>query len=381
MTSRERVLAATMHRQPDRVPIDVTDQLVASGMRQRLFDRVGTDDFRQVLEYLNVDLWWVGIRDGWRLPYVGPELDASPNHSRLQEVGYYVETVLQDTWGDLPLCDVSSVHEVAQYGWPDAGWWDYGALPDLCAAGGDRAIMLAPNSWGPTFYVISRLCGMDKTLTMMYDAPAVLDALVAHVTDFYLEVCRRSCEVAASQADIYYHGDDVASQRNLIFSVEMWRRYFKEPLRRRFELVHRYGLKNSFHSCGAVRALIPDLIEIGMDILTPVQTRAAGMDAVSLKHEFGRDLTFYGGLDIQQVLPFGTSQEVREEVRRLIAAACRPRDKGLIATLYEGGCRIGELLPLQIKRVQPRPHGIQLTIKGTMKGERRLLLIASAAYL
>jgi uroporphyrinogen decarboxylase len=318
MTSRQRVEAALEHRSPDRVPIDVTDQLVMPGTHQALLDHLHTDDFSRVLEYLNVDLWWVGVRDGWKMPYLGPVLGEDGEGNPLNEWGYSVSATLSRVVGHRPLGQVSSVQEVEEYAWPDPDWWDYSVLPGMCAGGGERAILLAPRSWSPTFCRIAWMCGMEKALCMMYDAPAVLDALVARITGFYLEVCRRACEAAGSLGHIYYHGDDVATQLGLMFSLDMWRRYFKDPLRQRFELVHRYGLKNMFHSCGAVRALMPDLIEIGMDILMPVQTHAVGMEPVSLKREFGQDLTFFGGLDIQQVLPFGTPEEVREEVRRLV---------------------------------------------------------------
>ena len=320
MTPRERVMAALDHHSPDRVPVDVMDHRVMPDIHQTLLDFLDTDDFSQVLEYLHVDLWWVGQREGWLVPYLGPTHAEDPAGNPLTQWGYSGVGTLSDAVGHRPFSQVSSVKEVEDHDWPDPGWWDYSVLPDMCAAAGDRAVVLAPTFWSPTFCCIAYLCGMTKTLCMMYDDPAVLDALVAHVTEFYLAACRRACDVAAPQTDIYFHGDDVATQLDLIFSLDMWRRYFKEPLRQRFELAHQYGLRNMFHSCGAVRALIPDLIDIGMDILMPLQTRAVGMDPSSLKQEFGKDLTFYGGLDIQRVLPFGTAQEVRAEVRRLIDA-------------------------------------------------------------
>ena len=342
MTGRQRVEAALEHRAPDRVPIDVMDQLVMPGTRQALLDHLHTDDFSRVLEHLKVDLWWVGVREGWRMPYLGPTLGEDGAGNPLSIWGDSVGATLSGVVGHRPLGQVSSVQEVEEYAWPDPDWWDYSVLLEMCAAGGERAIVLAPSSWSPTFCRIAWMCGMEEALCMMYDSPAVLDAMVARITGYYLDVCRRACEAAASGADIYYHGDDVATQLGLIFSLEMWRRYFKEPLRQRFGLVHQYGMKNMFHSCGAVRALIPDLIEIGLDVLMPVQTSAAGMDAVSLKREFEQDLTFHGGLDIQQVLPFGTEGEVREEVRRLIEVL--GADGGYI---FSTGHQIQDDTPLQ----------------------------------
>ncbi|HOL68013.1 MAG TPA: uroporphyrinogen decarboxylase family protein, partial [bacterium] len=86
--------------------------------------------------------------------------------------------------------------------------------------------------------------------------------------------------------------------------------------KRYFSLIHQFGVRVLFHCCGAIRPMIPDLIEAGVDILNPIQVRARGMVPAELKREFGRFLCFHGGIDIQKTLPFGTPEEVRAEVRQ-----------------------------------------------------------------
>lgn len=98
----------------------------------------------------------------------------------------------------------------------------------------------------------------------------------------------------------------------------MWRRYFKLPLGRIFGLAHEAGIKTMFHCCGSVRELLPDLIDIGLDIVMPVQVSAAGMNPQYLKREFGSHLRFDGGVDTQYLLPSATPEKVREQVRFLI---------------------------------------------------------------
>jgi len=115
--------------------------------------------------------------------------------------------------------------------------------------------------------------------------------------------------------DIAYFGNDFGSQRGLVLSPQMWRRFLRGPLRRFYDLSHEFGCRVMQHSCGGIREIIPDLIEDGVDILDPIQVRAEGMELPGLVRDFGDRLTFHGGVDTQGVLPFGTPEEVRAQVR------------------------------------------------------------------
>jgi uroporphyrinogen decarboxylase len=126
------------------------------------------------------------------------------------------------------------------------------------------------------------------------------------------EACRRF------PLDWLWAGDDVASQRSLLMSPDAWRRQIKPHLARVFEVGKRHGLWVAYHCCGALRPIVPDLIEIGLDVLNPVQCNCPGMDPLELKLQFGRELSFMGGVDTQGVLPNGTVDEVRRATRRLI---------------------------------------------------------------
>jgi uroporphyrinogen decarboxylase len=128
----------------------------------------------------------------------------------------------------------------------------------------------------------------------------------------------RVLEEVGEYADVMMLGDDFAGQDRLLMSPKTWRKLIKPRLKELFDLLHdRSEAKLFLHSCGSVREAIPDLIEIGLDILNPVQVSAAGMDSAELKREFGKDLVFWGGgVDTQHVLPHGTPGDVRAEVRR-----------------------------------------------------------------
>jgi uroporphyrinogen decarboxylase len=119
-------------------------------------------------------------------------------------------------------------------------------------------------------------------------------------------------------ADICYLGDDYAAQQTVMMGPEAWRRFLKEPLRRQVEVAHQHGMLALLHSCGAVREILPDFIDVGVDGLLTFQTTAAGMDAESIARDFGGKLVFHGGIDCQQLLTYGTEEDVRREVRKNI---------------------------------------------------------------
>jgi len=110
----------------------------------------------------------------------------------------------------------------------------------------------------------------------------------------------------------------VASQRRLMISAATWRRMIKPHLKRAFDVGKAHGLYVAYHCCGALRPIIPDLVEMGLDVLNPVQCNCPGMDAIELKREFGSELTFMGGVDTQGLLPSATADEVRRATRALI---------------------------------------------------------------
>lgn len=146
----------------------------------------------------------------------------------------------------------------------------------------------------------------------------LIGRLLDKVNAVQMAYWERALAEVGEYADVMMVGDDFAGQERLLMSPETWRKLVKPRLKELFDLMHsRSAAKLFLHSCGSVRAVIPDLIEIGLDILNPVQVSAAGMDSAELKREFGKELVFWGGgIDTQTVLPRGTPEQVRAEVRR-----------------------------------------------------------------
>ena len=142
--------------------------------------------------------------------------------------------------------------------------------------------------------------------------------LYEKITEFYLELNKRCFEEADGLIDIFMIGEDLGTQEGLLVSPKIFREFIKPYLAKHVQLAKRYGVKVMLHSCGAIHELIPDLIEMGIGILNPIQVRAKGMNPIELKREYGDKLSFHGGIDIQQTLPYGAPKDVRAEVRERI---------------------------------------------------------------
>jgi len=165
------------------------------------------------------------------------------------------------------------------------------------------------------------LRGMEQAYLDLAVNPDTAQAIIAHIVAYFLAYNARVFAAADGAIDIFMMGDDFGAQQGPMMSLDTWRRFFRPGFAAFIELAHRHGLKVMHHTCGSVVELIPDFIACGLDILQSLQPQAAGMDLGRLRREFGRDLCFQGGMDIQGVLPHGTPQDVRDHVRRQVEAA------------------------------------------------------------
>ena len=166
------------------------------------------------------------------------------------------------------------------------------------------------------FEMYWRLRGMEKTLTEMALAPDLTQEMLKRCTEFSIELSEKAC--GRFDLDWLWLGDDAAGQQSMLMHPQTWRQMVKPLLKRSADVGKRHGIYVAFHSCGAIRPIIEDLIEIGVDVLNPIQCNCPGMEPLELKREFGEDLAFMGGIDTQGVLPNGTSSQVRRATARLL---------------------------------------------------------------
>jgi uroporphyrinogen decarboxylase len=326
MTSTERVALALAHQQPDRAPIDYWG---SSEITARLLKHFGFATLEQLLTHFDVDFRYI---EGPR--YIGPKLAVHPDGSvedhfgvpRLrvkvgtgETAGSYMEAVR------FPLAEAKSVEEVRDYPkWPSADWFDYEPVRDQVAAAratgkvvvfmGDRLNRCAQLK--PAMY----LRGVEQILLDLLHQPEIAEYIFGRLTEFYLEYARRTFAAAGDGLDIFMTGDDFGTQRSLFVSPAMWSRFLRPGFEAFIRLGHQHGYKVAHHSCGSIKPIIPDLIECGLDILNPIQPEARDMAGKDLKRRFGDRLSFHGSLSIQRTLPFGTPEQIREEVRERFAA-------------------------------------------------------------
>jgi uroporphyrinogen decarboxylase len=166
------------------------------------------------------------------------------------------------------------------------------------------------------FEMYWRLRGMERALLDMIDYTDMTKTMLRRCADFAVQLGEEAFR--RYPIDWLWTGDDVASQSSLMLSPRQWRQLVKPALQETFRLGQAHGVWVAYHCCGALRAILPDLVEIGLDVLNPVQANCPGMDLFQLKKEFGRRISFMGGLDTQFLLPRGTVDEVRRAVRAIL---------------------------------------------------------------
>jgi uroporphyrinogen decarboxylase len=323
--SRERVLTALAHRPPDRIP---RDYWATPEITEALRGHFALPNREALLQRLGIDLRYVEGPS-----YVGQSLRAHPDGSveDLWGVRRQPRTVTGGgyTWTyqhvvQSPLQEACAAADVAAYDrWPSADWWDYSGLQEQCRAHAGYAVVNAGDRLDRTAQLkpMMYLRGMEQTYLDLALNPDLAEAIIGHIVAYFLEYNQRVFAAAGGAIDIFMMGDDFGTQQGPMMSLKTWRRFFRPGFAAFIELAHRHNLKVMHHTCGSVVELIPDFIECGLDILQSVQPQAAGMDLGRLRAEFGRDLCFQGGMDIQRVLPHGTPAEVREHVRAQIEAA------------------------------------------------------------
>jgi uroporphyrinogen decarboxylase len=189
---------------------------------------------------------------------------------------------------------------------------------EAARGGGTQAARRVSGAWMPILCTLFEMFGLEETLVKLHTEPKIIEATIAQVEGFVLEMSRRYLEATRGVADIYWFGDDFATQRGILISPEHWRRFLKPTYKKIFALAKEYDLKVWFHCCGTFREVMPDLIDIGMDVWETTQVHLPGNEPEVLKREYGRDITFYGAINTQSTLPFGTVKDVRREVRERV---------------------------------------------------------------
>jgi uroporphyrinogen decarboxylase len=312
MTSKQRVLAAVDHRQTDRIPttFDASDEVYGA-----LYDHLGLDTREALFDALGVDTWMI-------LPgnFIFPD-DQAHEQTKTSIWGYKAR-VTEYSGGAYdevffnPLAGKDGISDIEAHDWPCADILDFAHFPEEARAHGDRAV-IGVFTWG-AYFIASMVRGLEDLMIDFGLRANYADHLIKKISGICFEALRTMLKRHGDGIDIVYMADDYCSQQAPLFSPDTFRQFVIPYLKDFVELTHRHGKKFLLHCCGAVRPLLPMIIDAGVDMLEPIQVRAEGMDPAGLKRDFGKDLCFYGGVDLQHILCRGTPPQVADEVRRLI---------------------------------------------------------------
>lgn len=306
MNSRERVLAVLAGEPIDRFPVDLW---YTGEVYEALAKHLGVDDESALWRALGLDkVAWVVI------PYKENDESAgrTPWGVELETMEAGAATYMENRRP--PLANASSVKEIEDYPyWPDPDRFDYQAGAEQASTYAEEFATLGP--WVSFFEIYCQLRGIENALMDVAVAPELVEAALERIEFCQTEQIKRFIDAANGSIDMIFVSDDMGSQNGLLFGLDAWDRLLRPRMERWCRLIHDHGAKVFYHSDGAVNSLIPRLIECGIDVLNPIQHLCSGMDMAGLKVRYGNDLVFHGGVDNQQVLPFGTAADVRAEVR------------------------------------------------------------------
>ena len=375
MTSRERILAAIEHRQPDRVPVDLgatpssgisataygnlkTHMGITTG-HTRLYDvvqqlaqpeevvldrfKIDVVDVGRTFNTADSDWYDIRLADGQKAQYPvwfhpEPQQDGSfialhkdgtdiahmPARGTFYDQSYfpYVDGYPSDFSGlDREMGKIlwaALVHSPWDHAEDPRFWATLRERALALRASSDRALMIVCGcnlfEWG-TF-----LRRMDNFLMDIYAEPETVETLLDALMERHLATLTKVCETVGDVCDILRFGDDLGMDTGPFMSPDVYRRLFKPRHAQLCATVHKHSrMKTFLHSCGSLHELMPDLIEAGYDVINPMQTTCRDMEPEKLKREFGKDICFWGGgCDTRTVLNRATPAEVKDHVRRRI---------------------------------------------------------------
>jgi uroporphyrinogen decarboxylase len=312
MNSRERVLAAFNHQEPDRVPAWLG---MSPAFQEKAKLHLNLPDDESLAVYVGDDLRRVLAR------YAGPDdfapyLDLPPGATFRSVFGILRHGYEGGQPMNNPLVNATTAAEADAYPWPDPAWLDSSHIRAEAGQYDDKVAIMG-GEWSPFWHDTIDLLGMENLMYKMFDAPALVDAVLEHTADYYLAASQQTFEVAADLIDIFFIGNDFGSQNGPLISDKLFRRFIVPHLKRFIDLGHAYGLKVHLHCCGGFEPLIPAMIDAGLDGLQGLQPYCRGMDPATLKAKYGADLLMMGAIDSQKIIE-GTPDSVRAQTRHIL---------------------------------------------------------------
>lgn len=313
ITSKRRVELALSFKEPDRPPIrfEATPEfetLLKSHFNGEDILEVLHVDFRRISPESTCDplepepLNGIDFYDEWGVGYKNVRLASGTS----SQVSYR------------PYEQISSPSDIDKVVWPDPNNYDYSRLKSEAEKYQDYSVVIGYPDIPDIINGTSRGLGMEKVLIGIMTGEDIVLALIERRLEILYEYLTRCLEAVDGLCDIVWLGDDFGMQTGLLFPLRIFEEFFRPRLQRFIDLAHNYGCKVMFHSCGSTRKLIPNFIDMGIDILDSVQTEAEGMEPKALKKDFGDKIVFCGMIDLQGILLNGTTEQCRNMARHRV---------------------------------------------------------------
>ena len=293
MTSKERVLQAVAYQEVDRAPVGLFGTHIE--YEQDLANFIGMPTIEAMYRELGVDIW----HSKAKLEYngAGGPRDVSEDNPH-------------------PFARMTTVDEVEAYPMPDIDDFDATILVAHLQEHQEFAVCGGINS--AIYHHYLGMCGQENGLCFLKLQPEVAKSMIRRITDYWESYLRKVLEAGDGLIDIIENCNDFGTQRSMFISVDDFREFFKPQLQRLYDTAKEHGVLYMQHSCGSIGPIINDFIEMGADILNPIQVEANNMKIEDLVREFKGKINFYGGIDTQQLLPHGPEEKIRREVTKLL---------------------------------------------------------------
>jgi uroporphyrinogen decarboxylase len=267
--------------------------------------KLGTSDLEEIQNFIGDDIRWITPHH-FKSTYRHPEGKVLLPWKEANPMGL----------ANGPLSYLDTIEKVNAYDWPRTKYLDLTETIEQLKGAGDHFRL--SGFWSPFFHDLSFMFGTEDLLIKMYTNPDVVHAVLGNLCSFYLEANEILYNNASDNIDAHFFGNDFGSQNDLLISPDLFEEFYLPWIKKFADQAHKYGYHSILHSCGSIYRIIDHLVDAGIDCIHPVQALATNMDADYLAANFKGKIKFMGGIDTQQLLPYGSEEDVRKGTQRVI---------------------------------------------------------------
>ena len=343
--SKKLLLDAINHNSPAKVPMMYRGE---PSLNKKLVDyfKLGPleKNWMKLIELLGADNYSDGETLGgfttYFPDYIGPDFNTVFEINRFDIWGIKPVEIYSGEERNIvfstkpPMYEMDDIDEIKNYPFPKLDWFDFKVYRNNSEQLEYRShkeqekielkdfkrsdeYFLNTSCMNSIFMVATYLRGIEKFFMDLVLNEHYVQILLNRIGEFMVSFNERNLKSIGKYIDLYGIWDDFADQENLMISPQLWRKYFKPWYKILINEAKKYNLLVCFHVCGSCIEVIPDLIDMGVDILDPVQVSAKNMELENLKKKFGKDICFHGGIDSQKFLPFAKPEEIKKEIKKI----------------------------------------------------------------